>query len=241
MRKISTFCCIFIFCLGTSGLAQIGPPGSVASKNRDDNKEIMNQFLKGIKKNTDLSDNIDGSPYLVEGFQPALLVFPENDPLSAEVRYNVAKEEMQVSFDDDSYRALHPGVVVKFNGVPFRMFTYRGDEANIDLLGYFEILTPDYTNKDLILLRKHKKDVRRGRAAAAMQQATPPRYVDKDDFYIKFQDSNPVLVERSTKKFIDLFPEEHQEEVKDYMKENKLKSRNEQDLKSIVNFYNSRF
>lgn len=210
--------------------------------NRDDNEEIMNQFLKGIKKNTDLSDNIDGSPYLVDGFQPAFLVFPEHDPLNADVRYNVAKEEMQVLFDDDSYRALHPGVVVRLNNVPFRMFTYRGEEANIDLLGYFEILTPDYENKDLILLRKHKKEVRRGRAAAAMQEAKPSRYVDKDEFYLKFQEeSRPVLVERRRKKFLNLFPEEHQDEIKNYMKENRLKPRSEQDLKAIVNFYNSRF
>lgn len=221
-------------------LAQIGTTGGGGSMNRNDNEEIMNQYMKGMVKNETPTD-MKGSPYLTSDFQMAQLIFPENDPLTAAVRYDVAKEEMQVQLEEDSYRVLHPGVVVKIANKPFKMMTYKGDNKTFDLLGYFEILTPEPDSKDLVLLKKYKKDVRRGKAAAAMQKATPPRYVDKDYFYLKFGDSKPVEVERNRKKFLKLFPDAHQEAMKKYMKENKLKSKDENDLLSIVNYYNSTF
>ena len=221
----------------TSVHAQWVPGG-----NSDHNEEVINEYFKGIRKNIDPNDNIKGSPYLNEDFQNAVLIFPKGDPLAARVRYDVTKEEMQVQIDKDGYRILHPGVIVKLNNKPYQMLSYRGDEKTVDLIGYFEIVTPNIEGEDDVkLLRKHKKTVRRGKAAAAMQKATPARYVDKDDYYLQFGKMNPVQVERSTKKFVSIFPEEHQEAVKEFMKENKLNSKYEQDLRSIVNYYNSIF
>lgn len=221
-------------------LAQIGTTGGGGSMNRNDNEEIMNQYMKGMVKN-ETPTNVKGSPYLNSDFQRAQLVFPENQPLDAAIRYDVAKEEMQVELEEGSFRVLHPGVVVKIDNRPFKMMSYKGDNKTFDLLGYFEILTPDTDSNDLMLLKKYKKDVRRGKAAAAMQKATPPRYIDKDYYYLKFGESKPVLVERRRSKFLNAFPEAHQDAVKKYMKENNLKSKDENDLLSLVNYYNSTF
>lgn len=239
MRKKILF--LFTFLLGMGQLfAQIGISGSAGSMNRNDNEEIMNSYLKGIVKN-ETPSNVKGSPYLNSEFQQAQLVFPKNDPLPAPVRYDVVKEEMQVQIEEGSYRILHPGVIVKLGNSPFKMMTYKGENKTFDLLGYFQILTPNYESQDLVLLKKYKKDVRRGKAAAAMQKATPPRYVDKDDFYLMFKDSKPVLVENNLKKFVKVFPEDHQDQVKQYMKENKLKPKRVNDLQSLVNYYNNSF
>ena len=166
-----------------------------------------------------------------------MLIFPENQPLQGMVRYNVAKEEMQIRIDEDGYRVLHPDVVVEFNNQPYKMMYYRGEDKTMDLIGYFEVLSPKQED-GVQLLRKHRKFVRRGRAAAAMQRAEPPKYVDKDDFYLKFGDAKPVMVETRTKKFIKLFPEEDQKEIKKFMKENDLKAKNRQDLLAVVHHYN---
>lgn len=221
--------------------AQIGMSNSGAgSMNRNDNEEIMNSYLKGIAKNETPTD-VKGSPYLNSDFEQARLIFPENKPLPAPVRYDVVKEEMQVQLEEGSFRILHPGVVVEMDGHPYKMMSYKGDNKTFDLLGYFEILTPNYESHDLVLLKKYKKDVRRGRAAAAMQKATPPRYVDKDYYYLMFGDSKPVLVENKRKDFVKLFPEAHQDRVEQFMKDNKLKAKRENDLESLVNYYNSTF
>lgn len=227
--------------IGLSPLfAQINTTSGTSTMNRDDNEEIMNSFLKGIAKNETPTD-VKGSPYLNSEFQQAQLIFPENDPLPAPVRYDVVKEEMQVQIEEGSYRILHPSVVVNLENKPYKMMSYKGDNKTFDLLGYFEILTPNYESHELVLLRKHKKDMRRGKAAAAMQKATPPRYVDKDDYYLLFKNSKPVLVENKTKNFVNLFPEANQDQVEQFMKDNKLKPKRENDLKSLVNYYNSTF
>ncbi|NJW53260.1 hypothetical protein [Salinimicrobium oceani] len=239
MTKQLLFIFAFLF-VAAPGVAQIGTSGGAGSMNRDDNEEIMNQYLKGMVKNETPTD-VKGSPYLESEFEMAKLVFPENQPLTAAVRYDVVKEEMQIQLEEDTYRILHPGVVVEIEGTPFKMMTYRGENKKFDLLGYFEILTPEPDSKKLVLLKKYKKEVRRGKAAAAMQKATAPRYIDKDYFYIRFNDSKPVMVEKKTKKFVKLFPQEHQDEVQEFMKENNLKPKKQQDLQSLVNYYNSNF
>lgn len=221
-------------------VAQVGVAGGAGSLNRNDNEEIMNQYFKGIIKN-DTPTEVKGTPYLESNFKPAKLIFPENKPLDAAVRYDVVKEEMQVKFEEDSYRVLHTGVVVEMGGKPFKMMTYKGENKTFDLLGYFEILTPQPDSKELVLLRKYKKDVRRGKAAAAMQKATPPRYVDKDYFYLNFKDSKPVMVEKRTKNFIKLFPEAHQADIEQFIKDNKLKPKNQSDLEAIVSYYNGKY
>lgn len=240
MRKTIFFSLIVSLILSTTTVtAQVGAPGSSAGKNRNDTEEIMNQFLKGIKKNEDPSDNIEGTPYLKSEFQPATLVFPKNKPLQAMVRYNVAKEEMQIKMDEQGYRVLHPDVVVEFDHQPYKMMYYRGEDKTMNLIGYFEILSPNQED-GVQLLQKNKKMVRRGRAAAAMQKATPPRYVDQDEFYLKFGNSKPVMVESRTKNFIQMFPKEDQKDVKKFVKDNNLKTKRKQDLLAVVHYYNSR-
>lgn len=240
MKKVFFGSFLLLIFAGSSVYSQIGVGNGAGSMNRNDNEEIVNEFFKGIKKNEE-SNSIKGSPYLNEDFQIAMLDFPNYDPISAEVRYNIAKEEMQVKIDEDGYRVLHPGVVVKMNNRPFKMLAYRGEKKNLDLLGYFEFLTPDNGEGDLVLLNKHSITVRRGKAAAAMQKATPPKYISKDDLYLKFGASKPVMVERKTKKFLKQFPADHRNQVKGFMEENKLRSKDIADLKAIVNYYNANF
>ena len=149
---------------------------------------------------------------------------------------------MHVRMDKDSYRVLHPGVSVVLNDVPYKMLSYRGTSNRaVDLLGYFAILTPDHEDKPLVLLLKHGKKIKRARPAAAMQQARPPKYVDQEDYYLMFQGSRPVPVDRNKNRFLEEFPEEHRASIARHMKENRLHPRSEADLEAIVQFYNASF
>lgn len=239
MKKILITFVITLIISSTAG-AQIEAAGSSALKNRNDNEEIMNQFVKGIRKNADALDDYDGTPYLYKEFKKGVLHFPEYDPLVADVRYDVSKEQMQVKFDEDSYRVLHDGIPVEIGNDLYKKFSYRGDEKHVDLLGYFRVITTGSPEDELVLLEKPYKEVKRGRAAAAMQKATPPKYLDKSDYYLKFPDSNSAVeAENRLKKFLRVFPEEHQKELKSFINDNDLKPKREQDLRRIVNYYNS--
>lgn len=236
MKK--AFLLILVMVLTFSADAQIIGSGG----NRDDNMEIMNQLLKRMGDTQDEGAGYDGTPYLDSDFQIGSLNFPDKAPLTAQLRYNVVKEEIQVQFDDENYRVAHDGIVVQIGNDILKKYSYRGEDKSQALLGYFKVLTDNYEAKEVILLEKPYKKVKRGKAAAAMKKASPPKYLDRSDHYLKFAKSNSaVLAEKKTKNFVQIFPEEHRAQMEEYIKNNKLRPRKEQDLVHIVTCYNSNF
>lgn len=231
----SLFLCLFVFFP-----AQAQNPLATGPGNRDDNMEIINHYYKGILKNAPLADDIAGSPFLTKNFEQGKLFFPDHPSISANIRYDMIKEEMQVLFEEDNYRVLHDGILLEINGIPFKKFSYLGEKGGTTLLGYFEILSNK--NKDLLLLQKHYKEFKRGRAEAAMQKGTPDRLVNKRDFYLKFSNSTTAkLVDKKLKNFLSLFPLETQNGIKAFIEDKNLNLKKEQDLITIVEFYNSTF
>lgn len=240
MKQFAFICFVAVFSM-YSAAAQIGQTNAAHTVNRDDNREIMNQFLKGMMRDDSADEEYEGTPFLNEDFATGTLYFPNNDPLNVQIRYNVVNEEIQVKFDE-GYRVVHDGIAAQIGDDLYKKYSYRGEDKSLTLLGYFRVITNNFEDKPLILLEKPYKKVKRGKAAAAMQRATPPKYLNKSDFYLKFADSNSaVLAERKTKKFVDIFPAEHREQIKKYIQDNKLKPKKEQDLVHIVNYYNSNF
>lgn len=207
---------------------------------------IMNDYhyVQGLIRpnNVDELAEIQGTPYYKDGFHQSLLYFEDAEPVPAEVRYNVVKEEMQALFDLSNFRVLHDQIVVEIGGVPFQKFSYRADDKGTDLLGYFEILTEDFKNKDLILMRKPIKEVKEGKKTLRMQMAFPSRYIETSELYIKFKDKvRAVPVEKNTRKFLEAFPEEHRDELQKFIKSNDYKTKDEADLAAIVDYYNDSF
>lgn len=73
-----------------------------------------------------------------------------------------------------------------------------------------------------------------------MKTPTLAKYIDKFDFFLKFRNmGSAILVENRTSKFLKAFPSQSQDQIKEFMKENKLKPNEKEDLISIVNFYNA--
>lgn len=71
---------------------------------------------------------------------------------------------------------------------------------------------------------------------AGITESQPPRYTSKTDFYIQTRDQKPELIKISKKNLINFF--ENQTEVKEFIKENKLKVREIESIISIIEFAN---
>ena len=71
---------------------------------------------------------------------------------------------------------------------------------------------------------------------AGITESQPPRYTSKTDFYIQTRDQKPELIKISKKNLINFF--ENQIEVKEFIKENKLKVREIESIISIIEFAN---
>lgn len=214
------------------GVAPLNPLEPVSIRELEQNSELLNRYLRGLY--TPDNSTIEGSPFLNDEFSDGGIIFKENI-LTAQIRYNVAQEQMEILLRGKKY-ALQDGFEVFIGGKKYKKLEYYRDGKKF--LGYFEIIT-DPESKTAVLLKKSLKRVRPGQAVGAMRPATSPKYVDHSDFYLQLMNSRPIEVEGRRKKFLKAFPKEHRGMVKSYMKENKYSSRNEQDLIKIVSFYNS--
>lgn len=184
---------------------------------------------------------ITGSPFLYKEFKNGLLYLDNKAPLNIMVRYNVSKEEMQVFFGEKKYYILKDRIEVRIESDLFKKFGYEV-KHQMPMFGYFRIITPNSEKEKLVLMQKHLKSIRGGQAAGAMKMPTSPKYLDKSDYYLKFSDADfAVLAEKRVKKFVRVFPRQHQEKILSYIHEKNLKPKKEEDLSSIVDYYNRNF
>lgn len=204
------------------------------------NQELLHKYhlLKGdvLLIPDDNARDFSGNEYYRNGFHSALVHFPKNPPLSAQVRYNMEKEEMEVLIEENNYQVLQDGIMVEIDNAFFRKYTYK-TENNITSIGYFEVFKKD-ENQPLTLLKKHYKEAQTD--FRSEKRGFPPKYVEKSTFYLKVGKVNPaVLLYGKLKNFLPLLAPETQNEMEFFIKKNKLKVRNQEDLITFVDHYNS--
>jgi hypothetical protein len=94
-----------------------------------------------------------------------------------------------------------------------------------------------YSGNNYSLYQKKAKIFKEAeKTKAGITESKPPRYASKTDFYIQKRDQKPELIKISKKNLINFF--ENQTEVKEFLKENKLKVREIESIISIIEFAN---
>jgi len=94
-----------------------------------------------------------------------------------------------------------------------------------------------YSGNSYSLYQKNVKIFKEAeKTKAGITESQPPRYISKTDFYIQTRDKKPELIKISKKNLINFF--ENQTEVKEFLKENKLKVREIESIISIIEFAN---
>ena len=94
-----------------------------------------------------------------------------------------------------------------------------------------------YSGNNYSLYQKKVKIFKEAeKTIAGITESQPPRYTSKTDFYIQTRDQKPELIKISKKNLINFF--ENQTEVKEFIKENKLKVREIESIISIIKFAN---
>lgn len=209
------------------------------------NYDVKLRYLKGEYNNSvKISEKIEGSPFLDENFLLGHLYFDEKEPITLPLRYNIVNEEIQVRVDGDIY-VIEDDVRFQLQEDHYQIFTYKEKETSSLKKGFFKVLSPVkegkiVNDKKVVVLHKPVKKVRPGQEAAAMKTPSPGKYLDRFYYYLKFpQQDFAVATEKSKKQFVLAFPEEHRDNISRYIKENKLKPQELEDLKKIVVYYNS--
>jgi hypothetical protein len=235
---------LLLILLSFIGNAQIGNIGA----NGDFRDVGDNLMINNNGKNISLSQVV-GSPYLDEDFTKGVIVDDKNETNNAAyLRYNSYNDifEIKLNLNSDAVKSLQRTSNYKYilNGETYILinspkvinkFHYRNGNGYV-----VELKATD----NLSLYKRYAKQYKKGREAKSNYDAVKPARLDTKITYIfKFQGEKYVTVEPHKKKVLDAF-DEHKKEIKNFIKENKIKFRGgneeeERDLIKVLDYYNS--
>lgn len=193
-----------------------------------------------VNPDKSLLEVADGSQYFDEEFKE-VKVSPKSEPIKA--RYNAFFDEMEIENGNEK------GWINKFRHREKIVFTedniaYKildgDDRPEMSALGYYEVLLE--SNK-VSLYKKNAKKLAVGLEQSPYMIPVPEVVTEfqklKTEYYIEFNnDGNAQKLSRTRGGVAKLF-ESKRDQVKAYMKENKLKVINDEDLIQIITYVNS--
>jgi TRAP-type C4-dicarboxylate transport system substrate-binding protein len=143
---------------------------------------------------------------------------------------------LEVNIDDNKVIALDPNwdyeVTFTLTNKIYRAVRYVSD-TNISKKRFLVVLSE---NKKHTLFKEERiKFYEKVEAATSYEKDKPAKFERIDDqYYLKLSD-NMTLVPQNKKRFLRLFPNK-EKELKEFIKENKLHPKNEEELIKIVEY-----
>lgn len=189
-----------------------------------------------LTKNKDYSDaKVKGSPYLENEYQNGEIYVNDSLEVTAPLRYNAYKSQIEVSDSDDTFFTLlkRPYINVEIGNREYKMFTYNNDKDQ-NRVAYFNPLN----NGQIVLLFKPEIILKRGSGpSTSYDREVPPKYIDVSRYYVKIRDEPARKVKLKKKTFTSIL-KDRKREVAAFIKENDLNLRNEKDVLLLLDFYN---
>ncbi len=179
-------------------------------------------------------EEIQGSPYLSESFQPGAIHFRNGQVYSAiPLRFNIYLNEIQYQADEGIY-TLTNNQAIDFLVIGRDTLVYerydKGEEAHFY---YFSRLV----NGATALLKKMNVELVEAQPAKPMLDPVKAHFKQlAPSYYVKLKEG-VILPVKSIKKLAASF-DKHQSAVKDYAKKNRISPHNEQELTNLIHYYN---
>jgi hypothetical protein len=194
---------------------------------------------KGIKGTNDVQyADIAGDPFIFKNFALGSLIAVNDEKFAVEVRYDMYANEMHVKNKDEIFAIIHPEKVklIEAGDLKFIYSQYTkspGEKSNGDS-SYF-ILTVE--GKCKLLVKKNIR-IQDAEPAKLYQEAKPAKFIATDDlYYLKLNENDAVKIKNEKDLLIVL--NDKSEQVKNFIKTNKLGAGKIADLTKIVTYYNS--
>jgi len=180
-------------------------------------------------------ERYEGSPYMDEEFSEATVISSENQVFEkVPVRYNVYYDLFEVQMEEVVYNLKRGGIVSKvtLSGHNFLYMTYNYQSGEGE--GYLELITEGmYT-----LYKQYQVVFKKAEPAQPYQDAKPAMFQERDPlFYIAYGDNQPVFI-KNKRNLMDIAGD-NEKALKDFINDNGLKVRNEEDMVKAVEFLNS--
>ncbi|RDK88138.1 hypothetical protein [Marinirhabdus gelatinilytica] len=200
----------------------------------------VDEYIKRQNKfvNYDDKDSYQGTPYNNENFLPGN-IYKSDELLATNVaiRYNAVADEIEVkeslTTPDTEAKVLtkSPEIFVKIVNDIYIFAPYKG---GIEGGGYFQVV---YEGNTVDLYKKLQKDFNpEKKATSTLTQDIPAKFSDEITYFLADKSGKFYEMPKSRNKKLKVFGKK-KNEVKNYVKDNRLDINDEKDLMKAVKFY----
>lgn len=195
-----------------------------------------NKMQRGEYRNTLTEKDIEGSPYFNDEFtKGTIFTYQQIQYNDVPLRYNIYNDEMEFQSPDNQILAIAaPEIVEKavigehtFSNIPYKL-------GNKVKRAYFVLLSEGKVSlyaRQEVLYQKPKE-------AAAYKDPEPAKLIERPEtYYLRLNQQAAVKVE-SRKDLRNFFPD-HQRQIEDFIKENRIKPNSKEKMLDLVEYYNS--
>lgn len=180
-------------------------------------------------------ENVEGSPYVDSKFY-ASQVIGISGP-TPPIRYNAYKDELEfVDRDKTYYVSKSDSLEVKLSNKSYKYLEYQID--NRFEMGFLVVLLNDINGKFSLYKKEKITLVPKYDSGSGYRDAVPAHFkLEEEKFYIGFS-KKISSVSKKEKDIISLLPD-YSQELKKFIKENKISFKNEDNLLRLVKFMNT--
>jgi len=203
-------------------------------------ESTVNNLNNAIRVNNSSSvvelSTIDGSPYENELFSLGKAInklSKKSNPYY--LRYNIYNDVIEIDDSKSIYGLIKSlNIYAIINNQEYHYEIYSVDNSSTDE-GYFILLSKG-TNCNLYL-KKIKKLKEKVESKDSYHKETPASFVDLKSYFIK-KDRILLPISKKKKEFLLQFPEK-ENELKKYMKAEKINLKSEKDVVKLFTYYDS--
>ena len=245
MKKIIAFLVLSVVFNGAYGQTS----GQIATYTPGVGAETDGLYLYAMGAISDKMDklnyedgSIEGSPYMSNTFEKGQLFYGDEAVGTVYFRYNAYNEEIEIkqtNLEEEPIRGLSKDkkirLVSKGESMSFRTFV---DKSGNTKNGYMTILDEGEYNlyKHLRVTFKEAK-----RAENSLVKGAPAKFFQTTEYYLeKPADKRIDYVDLNNKKIVQVVDGDKANELKAFLKENKVKIKTEEDLIKVVGFLNGK-
>lgn len=194
------------------------------------------KMFSGENKNMLTESDIEGSPYFTEDFVEGSVyttskVHYQDIPL----RYNIYNDEMEFKSPEGGIAAIAaPEIIEKITFGEHTMEYIPFTNLKKIRRGFFILLEEGNAK----LYARLNVDYKAPEPAAPYKDPEPAKFIEKPySYYIRI--GMEAAQKMESKNDVEAVFPDHQKEIADFIKKNKVRHRNEKKLKELVNYYNS--
>ncbi|WP_459211359.1 hypothetical protein [Aquimarina rhabdastrellae] len=196
--------------------------------------QLPQEYLRSIN-NASSMEHYQGSMYLTKKASPSSVTKTYSESLEADLHYNLHTDTFEYKNAKRTYGILkNPSIQIEMDNKKFTYHKFK-DYYHLNKAGYYVLLEK---NTRYRIFKKYILKILEPEKTLIKSETLNSGKLKLTTSY--FLEENNVIIElpKSSKKLLSLF-DKHKKEVKEYMKQEKLKLKKEEHLIKILSYFSS--